>query len=161
MPNYVLSNGVFIPTTYTIAEVDGFLSVIPISRFGDMTDNPLPVTVSGLKVTIGEVPAILAGKKYTLGQTVLTMPNSVNQSRWLFLQIQNGVPGYLLSDTWRVAESHQSMYLGQISTNGSTAVTTSLQKVTRLDKYRISELPKGSCIPASTGDPTGTGNYAW
>lgn len=161
MPNYVLSNGVFIPTTYTIAEVDGFLSVIPISRFGDMTDNPIPVTVNGLRVTIGAVPAIMGGKKYTLGQTVLTMPGTSNSRRWVFLQIQNGVPSYLLSDTWRIDESYGSMYVGSIQSDGSGVISTSLQKVTRLDKYRISELPKGSCIPASTGDPTGTGNYAW
>lgn len=161
MPNYVLSDGVFVPFAYTAAEIDDMFSVIPISRYGDKTTDPLPVTVAGTRVTIGETPLIMGGKKYILDSTIIQAVTTPNSLRWLFVTMVDGVPGYVMSETYVVNESTDTMYVGTIATSASGVVTADLKKVTRLDIYRLSATRVGSAIPISTGDPTGAGNFAW
>lgn len=161
MPNYVLVNGVFTPFTYTVSEVDAMFSVIPISRFGDMTDSPIPVTNGANSITLEALPAFLAGHKYNLEQTVVPIPATPSTTFYLYLKLSGGVPGIVVNTTPQ-DETLTQMYIGSVVTDGSGAVTTTaLEKVTRIDIYRLSAVRRGTAIPVSTGDPTGPGNFAW
>lgn len=172
MPNYVLKDGVFTPFTYTVGEVDDMLSVVPISRFGDMSEDPIPYSVSANSVWIGQsggsIPAFVAGRKYSIPGTQVFVPSSAgaktpNTTYYLYLKLSGGTLGYLASTT-ALDETITQMYIGKVTTDSSGDVPSSnvqLEKVTRIDIYRLSATRRGTAIPVSTGDPTGTGNFAW
>lgn len=161
MPNYVLSSGEFVPFTYTVQEIDRIFNVIPVSSYGDKTSDPIPVTIDGYTVRIGQVPLVMAGKRYNLGVTDVVTTSNPNSLRWLFITLVDGVPSYSLRDTYVVDEAADVMYIGTVSTSVNRVVTAAINKVVRLDNYRLSATRVGSAIPMSTGDPTGTGNFAW
>lgn len=172
MPNYVLKDGVFTPFTYTVGEVDDMLSVVPISRFGDMTEDPIPYAVAANSVWVGQfggsIPAFMAGRKYSIPGTQVYFPNNTdpktpNTTYYLYLKLSGGTLGYLASTT-ALDETITQMYIGKVTTDSSGNVSSGnvqLEKVTRIDIYRLSATRRGTAIPVSTGDPTGTGNFAW
>lgn len=172
MPNYVLIDGVFTPLTYTVAEIDAMLSVVPISRFGDMTDNPLTYSVAANSVWVGgfggSIPAFIAGRKYTIAGTQVFVPSSTgpktpNTTYYLYLKLTGGALGYLVSTT-ALDETITQMYIGKITTDSAGLVNTGgveLEKVTRIDIYRLSPTRRGTAIPVSIGYPYDPATLSW
>ena len=168
MPSsYVLSNGVFVPLSYSIAEVDAMFSVVPISRFGDTTDDPIPYSVAGsgngAAVTLGKIPLFLAGRRYVIQNAVVPVGSTAADTFYLYAKLTEGNVGILVSKT-PLDETITQMYIGTVvlGTGGSLSTAgVTLEKVTRIDIYRLSATRRGTAIPVSTGDPTGTGNFAW
>lgn len=169
MPNYVLVDGMFTPTTYTVSEIDTMFTVMGVSRYGDASDDSIPFSVEGNTVLIGTfgatVPAIFNGKRYDITSTQIAFPNA-DTTYNLYLTVDDaGNPGYTIStsDT-PLTESITTMYIGQVTTDSDGLVTSgnvTLEKVTRLGIYRISPTRRGSAIPVYTGDPLTTGNFDW
>lgn len=168
MPSsYVLLNGVFVPLSYSIAEVDAMFSVVPISRFGDTTADPIPFTVSGsgntATVNLGTVPLFLAGRRYVLQGAAIPVGSTAADTFYLYAKLTEGNVGILVSKT-PLDETITQMYVGKVVLGSGGSISTSgvtLEKVTRIDIYRLSATRRGTAIPVSTGDPTGTGNFAW
>lgn len=165
MPNYVLIEGVFTPVTYTLGEIDNMFSAVPISRFGDMTTDPVPYLINGTgptaKITIiGNVPLFLAGRRYNLTDADIPIGSASATQFYLYAKLTEGVLGILVSKTM-LDETLTQMYVGTavISDNGSAIVK--MEKVTRIDIYRLSSTPRGTAIPVSTGSPYLTGSYLW
>lgn len=163
VPNYVLIAGVFTPFTYTVPEIDAMMSVVPISRFGDLTAAAIPFSVSSNAVTIGPVPAFMSGRAYNLAATPVPITPTANKTYYLYLKLVEGQLGILSSET-TLDETITQMYIGKVAIGANGVLDTgdvTLEKVTRIDIYRLSPTRRGTAIPVSTGDPTGTGNFAW
>lgn len=164
--NYVNQGGTFIPISYTPTEVDAMFANLPVSQFGDLTADAIPVTVSGAKATLGALPVFFNGKSYHLNAVEFdTTSWGINVTRWVFLQLDgNGKPTFFTStdaNATTLAETNVNMCVGSISTDANRAVTTAFEKVTRIGVYRVSPTKRGSAVPASTGSPNGTGTYNW
>ncbi len=163
MPNYVVHENQFVPVSYTVSEIDNMMKIIPVSRYGDATADPIPFSIVGGKLQIAAVPTFLSGKGFNMGVTTISTDTTPNKTWYLYFALSEGAPVYRISATV-LDETITQMYIGKIVTDGSGQVQSSnvtLEKVTRIDIYRLSATRRGTAIPVSTGDVTGTGTYQW
>ena len=163
MPNYVKHNDQFVPVSYTVAEIDNMMKIIPISRFGDASADPVPFSIVGGKLQIGAIPTFISGKGFNMGVTTIPTDTTANKTWYLYFALSEGAPTYRVSPIV-LDETITQMYIGKVVTDGSGQVQSSgvtLEKVTRIDIYRLSATRRGTAIPVSTGDVTGTGTYQW
>lgn len=164
--NYIQHQGTFIPISYTPSETDAMFANIPVSQFGDLTANPIPVTIAGSVVTVGPTPIFMNGKSYQLAATNIDLTTMDASSRmWVFLQIDNsGNLGFATTFTYNDtahAESPTNMLVGTVTTDASKTLTVSINKVTRVGNFRLSASKIGSAIPVSTGSPYDSGTFNW
>lgn len=136
-------------------------SGVPFSRFGDLSDDALPFSFTGLTVSItAPIPVFIQG---TLGsipvQTITITTSATTKYTLLYVRKINGVISLVASET-TIDESPSTMYVGTI-TSGTAVTAVAVNKVSRMDQYRPSLTPIGSGIPVTSGTPNGVGNLAW
>jgi hypothetical protein len=140
--------------------------ILPISRFGTLDTAPVPTSFLGwVFSTTAAIPLIMAGGAYTLPVISVDMstlfPGAyANRTFYVYVRLIGGVPSLLISAS-QIAETITNMYLGTLTTGTSTIATVTLKKVTRLDTFRVSNLPIGSAIPVSNGTPDAPATLAW
>lgn len=155
-------------TEQTDALIDQLLpaGIIPISRYGTLDAAVIPVAVvSGWTFQFtAQVPAIIAGSFYQLPAMSIDLstvtPAPASKTFNVYARLVGGQPTYTVSEG-ALAESTTTMFIGKITTNASTIATIALEKVTRIDTYRISNTAKGSAIAVSNGLPSNTATLAW
>jgi len=154
--------------TYTKAEMDAkFLpqGILPITRVGDLTDNALPIALSGQSLVVGSpIPVILSGRQFSLPAATTSFASVIGASLgtvYVYVTLSNGLAVLSVSLTTQV-ESFTSVFIGQFqATAGATTSGLSVSKVSRLDIYRPSVNPIGSAFPVSSGTPDTTGSINW
>lgn len=157
---------------YTQAQIDALIAarlpsgIIPVSRYGALDTASLPVRSGGgwiLSFTAA-VPVILAGNYYSLpAQNIDLSTRSAtpgNKTFYVYAKLVAGVISYSVTDIVQ-AESMTVMFIGTVTTNASTIATISLEKVTRLDTYRVSTSARGSALAVSTGQPHESAHLSW
>lgn len=146
--------------TYSMLELDNLLAQkinpdrMQMSFWANFDGTGVNLGISGWKVTIPAYPLFISGKYFEMPITVLDVEaaftNHANTTFYIYAQYTAALANYVLS-TVALTESTTLMYLAKIVT-GASAVTSAVgAPVARLATYRVSALPLGSAIPASTG----------
>lgn len=150
---------------YTKAAVDQLIAtllpagIVPVSRFGDLSTTDISYTSDGgINLTISQTPVIMAGNYYLMPTS--TVPVYPNGPSYIYLQLQAGVATYAVSNV-PLVETNGRMMVGRTTAANGSIQTALVEKVTRIDKYRISTTSAGSAIPVSLGDPASPGSLAW
>lgn len=154
--------------TYTKAEMDAkFLpqGILPVTRVGDLTSNPLPITLSGQSLDVGSpIPVILSGRQFTLPAASTSFASVIGAALgtvYVYVTLSNGL-AILSASLTPQAESFTNVFIGQFqAAAGSTTSGLVVSKVSRLDIYRPSVNPIGSAFPVSAGTPDTTGSINW
>lgn len=148
------------PTSAAVAQrTEGLIpvGVLPISRFGNFTNGAVGVTASGTTITIAGQTVMVSGHPYTHGPITLALavlePAWQNKRFYLYLTGNGSTASYVASLT-ELVETPSRMYIGYVTTNGTSINAMSVQAVTRIDNYRLSATPVGSSIPISAGAPS-------
>ena len=149
--------------TYTKAQMDAkFLmqGILPFSRFGDLTDAALPISISGLVLTtLADIPLVLSGRSYVMPNNT-TMTLAANSVQYVHVTLVGGVAKFTVYGT-RQPESTASMFVGVVFTGASSVTKNNISKVSRLDLYRPSQSVQGSAFAVSAGNPNVTGSRNW
>lgn len=133
------------------------LTDLPVSQFGDTTNDPLGITFSGwtlnftkpIAAYIQGVSGILAVQNVNLS---VIDANPAEKVFHVFLELEDGIPTYQVT-LQKLPESAVLMYLGSVYTGTAAIASTSIERVSRLGIYRINHLPAGSSIPVTGGHP--------
>lgn len=152
--------------TYSKAEMDAkFLpqGILPITRVGDLTSNPLPISIAGTTLVVGSaIPVILSGRQFSIAPAVFPfIPGTTARSLYVYVSLSSGSAILTISDV-TVPESTTNVFIGtmQVAVGGATSGLV-VSKVSRLDIYRPSLNPVGSAFPVSAGTPDTTGSINW
>lgn len=136
--------------------------IVPVSAFGDALGTALPVTTDTTNhlVNFGAgIPCLIAGQAFTLG--AFSLGYTVNGTTLYYLRLIGGVPSIVSSAT-AIAESNTNMYLGKVVADSSGNITSNtINRVTRIDVYRVSTTAAGSAIPVSNGTPDQPSSLDW
>jgi len=142
----------------TPAEVNALLAPkalqggLPVTQYGTLDAAALPVTSSGLTLTFTQaIPFLCWGSYYLLPAQSIVL--NASKRLYAYAVVSNNVASYLFSETYLV-ESATQIYIGQVVTSISAISSVLLEKVTKLDNYRLSATGRGSSIPVTTGLPT-------
>jgi len=134
------------------------LSELPVSQFGDTGTDPLGVTSTGFTLRFTKV--IQAYLQGTLGlipaQDIVLSTIDVspaNKVFYIYLSIDKGILGYRTS-LEKLPESDGMMYLGKIVTDSSQITSNTIERVTRIGIYRMSQTAQGSAMPTTAGNHT-------
>lgn len=133
------------------------LSELPMSQFGDTTTEPLGIAVSRWMLRITKpIQTYIQGVSGMIPvmDIALTSIESSPADRefHVYLQLEEGTPALRVT-TDKLAESIGLMYLGTVYTGPTAIVSQSIDRVTRLGTYRISQPARGSAIPTTGGSP--------
>jgi hypothetical protein len=130
---------------------------LPISRYGDFAGSALPISFSGWVLSFtAQVPSMMAG--YDLPAPIINIdlnalvPNAANKTFFVYLRFDGSVIKYLVSPD-AFAETSGRMYIGKVVTGAAGISSFAIQRVTRIDTYRVSATPVGSAIPVTTSTP--------
>lgn len=152
---------------YTTAQIQALVAglvptgVIPLTQVGNPdTGVGLPVTVTAATRVVGfpATPMFMAGASYTLPAQNFTVAD--NALTYFYARLVAGVPTWVQSATY-APETLTNTLVGQVQITGGVIAKNTLDKVTRIDIYRISKTAAGSAIPVSLGDPSVAGSLAW
>ncbi len=138
---------------------------VPMLQFGDLTDNPIPVSFNKYVLTIPrDVPAIFGGREYMVPASVIDITkfvaNPANKTLFIYVRVTPSTVGYeIASET--APEKTTYINVGSIKTNGSAIVSAVVNKVTGLGTFRVSEEKIGSAIAATKGLPSQPGTFDW
>lgn len=130
--------------------------VLPVSRFGNMTNGVIGSSASGTTITIPTQSVMVSGRAYQIASTTLALavlfPAWQSKRFFIYLTGNGTTASYQVSLT-ELVETPSRMYIGYATTNTVSINALSLQVVTRIDNYRLSATPVGSAIPVSAGTP--------
>lgn len=156
--------------TYTKSEMDAkFLpqGILPITRIGDLSSNPLPINLSNQSLVVtAAIPVILSGRQFSVAAATYTFNDIVlNGSTVGSVYCYVGLAGGQAVLEFSLAaqpESVTRVFIGTVSVAlGGATSNMNVNKVSRLDIYRPSVNPIGSAFPVSTGTPDTTGSTNW
>lgn len=106
-------------------------------------------------------PLVMNGYHFKLDPYLVNLKSitndPANKTFYLYIHIENNVPRYELTLTDR-EETSVDMYIGKVVTGSESVTSFLVEKVTRLDNYRLSKVPVGSAIPVVVGPPDRTDN---
>lgn len=104
-----------------------------------------------------DTPIIFNGEALTLpaGSMNLASVSSSpgNKTFYLYAEYSSGTAKYVAS-TSLLAETYQRMYLGKIVTGAAQISSITMDKVTKLDNYRLSKTGVGMAIPVTSKQPS-------
>lgn len=149
---------------YTKSEATGRYvtqATIPFSRFGDLTTAPLPITFSGLTLSINAaIPVFIQGTLASIAPQTIKVDASAGTSYvLLYVRLANGVVS-LVTATSTQPETSAMMFVGTITVS-SSITSIAINKTSRIDQYRPSATQQGSSIPVSTGTADTSGSLTW
>jgi len=111
-----------------------------------------------------DTPLFISGAQYTLPQQAIDLatitPSPANKTFYIYAQLQQGKPVYVIRET-EIADSDTNMYLGYLQTTSLGIGQIVVNKVDRIDTYRLSTTPVGGAIPVSNGNPADPGTVSW
>jgi len=143
------------------------VGVLPVSQFGALSSAALSLSYSGFNITFGTAnPILIWGKSYTLPAQTVDITAQVadpgNKTLFVYVTVTANVPRYQVLETY-ASETANRLYIGKVTTNANAILTSDIAKVTKLDTFRLSTVPKGGSIPMTTGRPTTTATLdaAW
>ena len=109
-------------------------------------------------------PVILNGQYLQIQPVTVDLTtiqaNPANITFYVYVTVNNGVASYVISATPQ-AETVNNMFIGTIVTGATSITSINLQKVSRIDKYRLSRTSQGSAISVSSGNPDVAGHLNW
>jgi hypothetical protein len=151
---------------YTTAQIQALVAglvptgVIPLTQLGNPdTAVPLGATVNTSRVVaFVATPLFMAGGSYTLPVKSFLVVDGV--LTYFYAQLVAGVPTWVMSTSY-LPETLTNTLVGQVQVTNFVINKNTLDKVTRIDIYRISKTAAGSAIPVSLGDPSVAGSLAW
>ena len=119
----------------------------------------------GWLVYFTEVTPVILNGQYLQIQPVTVdlttiQANPANITFYVYVTVNNGVASYVISATPQ-AETVNNMFIGTIVTGATSITSINLQKVSRIDKYRLSTTSQGSAISVSSGNPDVAGHLNW
>jgi hypothetical protein len=136
-------------------------SIVPVSSYGLMdglSDAQMAGlwTASGYVLTMSKaIKAVLSGTPYVLpaGTINLSAVDSApaNKTFYIYVRSELGVVSYQ-ARTDTPPESVSIMFIGTATTGASGITSYSFVTVTRIDTFRLSQLPIGSAIPVAAGN---------
>lgn len=134
--------------------------VLPVSRFGTLNDDPLPISFSGLNMNVtAAIPVLLSGRQYELpiqSNIALAASKTLN----VYVSLSAGQAVLVVTES-SLPEAVANMFIGSVITGASSVTSNTLAKVSRLDLYRPSATQRGSAFAVSTGTPDKTGTINW
>lgn len=103
-------------------------------------------------------PVIINGESHWMERTSIDLstitPSPQNKTFFVYVGIFQGDQArYLLSLT-RLSESHVAMWIGTVETDNVGISRINIDKVSRIEEYRLSSEPIGSAIPFAPGYPS-------
>lgn len=153
--------------TYSAAVIDQKLgalvpkSILPFSQFGN-PDNAVPLVVNlspfALSVAFGATPVFISGDSYVAPAVTHVLTN--NTVTYFYLKLVAGQATITFSLA-QEPESSTVMFIGKVRFAAGAVAENTIDKVTRIDIYRVSKVPAGSAIPVSIGFPGDPANLAW
>lgn len=151
-----------LPDTYVRGELVKKIpnGILPISTYGisdEMSDTDMANAwvSNGWVLTCNRViNAIVSGTPFVMPITSIDLrsvdASPANKTFHLFLHMRFGVATYRArADT--PPEGNAIMYIGTVTTNGAGIASRSFKTVTRIDTFRLSQIPVGSAIPVQAG----------
>lgn len=152
---------------YTTAQIQAMVAslvpvgVIPLTQLG----NPDTAAVLGVVVMAGTrqvafpvTPLFMAGGSYSLPAQTFTVVDGL--LTYFYARLVAGVPTWIQSAAY-APETLTNTLVGQVQITSGVVNKNTLDKVTRIDIYRISKVSAGSAIPVSLGDPSQPSTLAW
>lgn len=143
------------------------VGVLPVSQFGALSNAALSISFSGFNIVFGTAnPILIWGKSYNLPAQTVAMGDQVtdpaNKTLFVYVTVTANVPRYQVLETY-ASETANRLYIGKVTTNANSILSSDIAKVTKLDTFRLSTVPKGGSIPMTTGRPTATATLdaAW
>lgn len=143
------------------------VGVLPVSQFGALSSAALTMSYSGFNIVFGNAnPILLWGKSYNLPAQTVDITAQVadpgNKTLFVYVTVTANVPRYQVLETY-ASETANRLYIGKVTTNANAILSSDIAKVTKLDTYRLSTVPKGGAIPMTIGRPTATATLdaAW
>lgn len=143
------------------------VGVLPVSQFGALSSAALSLSYSGFNIVFGTAnPILIWGKSYNLPAQTVAIGDQVadpaNKTLFVYVTVTANVPRYQVLETY-ASETANRLYIGKVTTNANSILSSDIAKVTKLDTFRLSTVPKGGAIPMTTGRPTATATLdaAW
>ena len=136
-------------------------SVIPVSSYGLMdglSDAQMAGlwTASGFVLTVSKaIKTVLSGTPYVLPAGTINLASidsaPANKTFYVYVRSELGIVSYQARED-TPPESVSIMYIGVVTTGASGITSLSFVTVTRIDTFRLSQLPVGSAIPVAAGN---------
>lgn len=111
---------------------------------------PTPLMINGVTYTL---------EKATFDLTVI-QANPANTRFYVFAQVVGGVASYKVQTVFD-GESSNKIYLGYIDTGVSSISTVAIEKVTKINYFRVSPVARGSSVAATSGQPANATPLQW
>ena len=152
---------------YTAAQIQAAVAalvptgVVPLTQLGN-PDTAVTlgavVTPATRQVAFPATPLFMAGGSYSLPAQTFTASDGVLM--YYYARLVAGVPTWVQGTTY-APETLTITLVGQVQITSGVVNKNTLDKVTRIDIYRISKVSAGSAIPVSLGDPSQPSTLAW
>lgn len=153
---------------YTTVQIQNLIAgvvptgIIPLTQLGD----PLFSAALGATVTAGtrtvafpaNIPLFMAGGSYNMPAASFVVPD--NTTQYFYARLVAGVPTWIMTSVY-APETTTNTLCGVVTFASGAVTKNTLNKVTRIDIYRISSTSAGSAIPVSGGDPSATSTLVW
>lgn len=102
-------------------------------------------------------PVLFNGEVVTLPAGVVNLStinaSPGNKTFYLYVEYASGAAKYVISEQL-LAETYQRMYVGKVVTGAAQISSIVVDKVTKLDNYRLSKTGVGMAIPATNKQPS-------
>lgn len=138
---------------------------VPMTQFGDLTDNAIKFSRSGWVLSINEeVPGMFGGIEHVLPKVSLDVRNFVeapaNKTLLLYVRVTSTGASYEIANE---ASPEKITYInvGEIKTNASGITSAIIEKVSALGTFRTSPTKIGSAIATTQGLPNTVGSFNW
>lgn len=109
-------------------------------------------------------PLIMNGQYVQIQATSIDLTTikaaPANTTFYVYVSVNAGVGVYSIF-TAAQPETINLMFIGTVVTGATSIASINMQKVSRVDKYRLSATSEGSAISVSPGNPDAAGHLAW
>lgn len=109
-------------------------------------------------------PLMVNGAVYTMAKATFDLTtikaNPASTRFYVFASVTGGVASYVIQLTFD-GESSNKIYLGYIDTGVSSIQTVAIEKVTKINYFRVSAVARGSSMAATAGDPAAPATLQW
>lgn len=109
-------------------------------------------------------PLMVNGTVYTMAKATFDLTaikaNPANTRFYVFASVTGNVASYVIQLVFD-GESSNKIYLGYIDTGVSSIQTVAIEKVTKINYFRVSAVARGSSVAATAGDPAVPATLQW
>lgn len=109
-------------------------------------------------------PVILKGKAYDLSPRTFNLTDitssPANSEFYLYVELQGSQAQYVLLED-QLEDTFERMWIGTITTGPTGVTSIYVDRVFRIDTFRITTSPGGQSIPVISGHPSQLGQTTW